>query len=112
MLRVASLIALLLMVGCASHSTLAKNSPQIRPGMTADELRLLLGEPVGRLSEGDIEAWQYCVTDRSGFEANLHVLVWLRSGVVTGKIVQKRSKIGTCLTNLIHVRWEDAPKSP
>lgn len=112
MIRMALLILSLLILGCASRSELARNSLQVQPGMKADELSRVLGEPIIRQSQGNVEAWQYCVTDHSGFEANLHVLVWLRSGIVIGKRVQKKAKMGTCLTNLIYVRWEDAPLAP
>jgi len=103
------LVFILLLQACASHSLIIKNSASIRPGMSSSELRQLMGEPQNRQFKGKDEAWQYCSTDYSGFEADHYVLVWLFDGVVTGMQTYRNTRFGTCESFFRTVNWEEAP---
>jgi hypothetical protein len=102
-------LAAILLTACASQSRIAKQSSGIRPGMSGSELRTVLGEPQNRQFKGKNEAWQYCATDFSGFEADHYVLVWLNSDVVTGMQTYRNREFGTCESFFRTVDWEQAP---
>lgn len=100
---------MLLLLACASQSVIVKNSASIRPGMSHAELRQVMGEPHNRQFKGKNEAWQYCSTDYSGFEADHYVLVWLSDGVVSGMQTYRSTQYGTCESFFRTVKWDEAP---
>ena len=103
-------IALLVFLqACASHSPMIKNSTSIKAGMSVDELIGVMGEPQNRQFKGKNEAWQYCSTDYSGFEADHYVLVWLADDIITGMQTYRNTLYGTCESFFRMVDWEEAP---
>jgi len=103
------LMAMLLLQACASQSPIVKNSARIRSGMSAWDLRRVMGEPQNRQFQGENEAWQYCATDHSGIEADNYVLVWLFNGVVSGMQTYRNTRFGMCESFFRTINWEDAP---
>jgi hypothetical protein len=103
------LLFLLLLQACASQSPIVKKSASIRLGMSNTELKQLMGEPQNRQFKGKNEAWQYCSTDYSGFEADHYILVWLFDGVVTEMQTYRNTQYGTCESFFRTVNWEEAP---
>ena len=77
--------------------------------MTAEEVRISMGEPQNRQFQGENEAWQYCSTDYSGFEADHYVLIWLYKGTVTGMQTYRNTLYGSCESFFRTVDWEEAP---
>lgn len=108
-LIIAALVFLL--QACASQSSIVRNSASIRPGISTAELRQIIGEPQNRQFKGKNEAWQYCSTDFSGFEADHYVLVWLFDGVVSGMQTYRNTQYGTCESFFRTVNWEEAPNT-
>lgn len=100
---------MLLLQACASQSPLLQNSASIKPGISVAELRQVMGEPKNRQFKGKNEAWQYCSTDYSGFEADHFILIWLFDGVVSGMQTYRNTQYGTCESFFRTVNWEDAP---
>ena len=99
----------LFLFACASQSSIIKNSANIKPGMSDAELRQVMGDPQNRQFKGKNEAWQYCSTAYSGFEADHFVLVWIFDGVVTGMENYRDTQFGTCERFFRTVKWEEAP---
>ncbi|OGR61649.1 MAG: hypothetical protein A2X36_01070 [Elusimicrobia bacterium GWA2_69_24] len=52
------LLAFAVLAGCR---TIPLHYDEVRPGQTPEQVQGLLGEPGDRRSEGNHEAWQYCV---------------------------------------------------
>lgn len=109
MSRLALAILILCLVACASQSAVIKRAASLVPGMSASDVRKLLGEPQNRQFEGKNEAWQYCSTDFSGLESDHYVLVWLNDGVVTGMRTYRNSQVGMCGSFFRTVNWQEAP---
>ena len=109
MKRLYFIVLLVFLQACASQSPIIKNSAIIKAGMSDDELRETVGEPQNRQFEGKNEAWQYCSTDYSGFEADHYVLVWLADNIVTGMQTYRNTLYGTCESFFRTVNWEEAP---
>jgi len=109
MKNLAIMLLTLLIVACASQSQIKRNSVHIKPGMSDAELRQVMGEPQNRQFKGKSEAWQYCSTAYSGFEADQFVFVWIFDGVVTGMHTYSDTQFGSCERFFRTVKWEEAP---
>lgn len=109
MKRLYLIVLVVLLQACASQSQMIKNSTNITAGMSVDELRKVMGEPQNRQFKGNDEAWQYCSTDYSGFEADHYVLVWLADNTVTGMQTYRNTEYGTCESFFRMVNWKEAP---
>ena len=103
------ILLLVFLQACASQSQMIKSSASIKAGMSVDELKKAMGEPQNRQFEGKNEAWQYCSTDYSGFEADHYVLVWVANDRVTGMQTYRNTLYGTCESFFRMVDWTEAP---
>ncbi len=99
-------LAMLALAGCGS---LDKQSLQINPGDSKDQVNSAMGAPKDRQFKGAMEAWQYCQTG-AGFGYHDHRIIWFNAGKVAGLTSYKSTTPGSmCERSIQMVRWEDAP---
>jgi len=103
----ATLILLISLSACASHTRLNEGSSKIRPGMTSAELQEAMGPPQNRQFRESQEAWQWCSTGL--MESDSYVLAWLTKGVVTGMQTYRNSRTGPCDSFFRTANWQEAP---
>jgi hypothetical protein len=94
------------MGGCG---TLDNKTILLNVGDSKERVLEVMGTPQDRQSNGQLEAWQYCVSG-AGFGWNDHKVIWLNDGRVTG-INSYRSRVSGCTGGIEPVRWENAPDS-
>lgn len=99
-------LSAILLTACG---TLERRAAQIYPGMSAEQVRRLLGSPQDRQFSGNEEVWQFCKTG-AGFGYHDYRAVWFRDGKVTGVNSYKSGRpASSCARDIKPVRWEDAP---
>jgi hypothetical protein len=108
-IHVLVIIAGLFFWGCASTSSMVRNSISVTPGQAKEEVLSVMGTPKDRQFQGKDEAWQYCATDYSGFGADQYIVVWFYDGKVTGLTSYKNQMMGNCESFFKTIKWEEAP---
>lgn len=104
--RCVFILLTLLLSSCVGNSVLNSKAIKITPGMSADNVLRIIGNPRDRQFNGKHEAWQWCST---GFSVDFYVLVWLTDGIVTGMQSYKNTSPGFCSTYFRTVNWEEKP---
>ena len=82
MRKISIVITALVLSSCASQQPLQERTTQIQLGMTQQQVKEALGIPQDRQFKANNEAWQYC---ENGFKSNTYLIVWMKSGLVTGQ---------------------------
>ena len=98
------LLFILIAQGCG---TLDSKTILIDVGDSKQEVLDIMGVPDDRQMQGNLEAWQYCVSG-AGFGYNDHKIVWFNTGNVSGITSYKTHNTG-CTGSIRAVRWESAP---
>jgi hypothetical protein len=109
-MKVINLTAVIILVGCARDTGLETKTLEVTPGMSAAEVRSILGAPQNRQFNGQKEAWQYCQTGIAPVDgSDKYVLVWITNNRVVGMQTYTNKQHGTCDSFFRNVKWEQAP---
>ncbi|USD64205.1 hypothetical protein [Vibrio sp. SCSIO 43136] len=101
------LLVLLATVFIGACGTLDDRTILINAGDAKQTVIDHLGVPFDRQFQGDLEAWQYCVSG-AGFGYNDHKIVWFHNGVVSGISTYSTTASG-CESSAREIRWKEAP---
>ena len=100
-------LALIGLSGCGSTTTRANE--EVRPGMTADQVTSLLGEPTNRSFLETYEAWQY--DDIVGFGQCEYITIWFNNETVQSMTSRRGSSVAGCGLGSDQINWDEMPRS-
>lgn len=91
--------------------SLEKKSIMLNIGDSKEQVLSVMGTPDDRQLQGENEAWQYCQTG-AGFGYHDYRTIWFFRSKVTGINSYKSTRPGaSCMTDIRHIKWEDAPNA-
>src|SRR4051812_344525 len=95
------LLVALISIACAS--TVAK----LEPGMTTQQILVVLGSPADRSFRGSDEAWQY--QEIAGFGQCKYTTVWISNGKLVGVSTRRGASAAGCGLGSREVDWSQMP---
>ena len=101
-----TLILLAAISACAS--TTKRGKAELEVGMTATQVRTLLGTPDDRSFRESNEAWQY--HDVVGYGQCEYLTAWFTNGVLHAVTTRRAASIAGCGLGSMPVDWGQMPK--
>jgi len=105
MLKLLTLFFLLTLSGVASA---AKPTDKLEPGMSKEEVRMLMGAPADKSFRGADEAWQY--QEVAGFGQCKYTTVWIGDAKVVGVSSRRGKSVAGCGLGSHEVNWSEMPQ--
>ena len=81
-----------LFIGCFTMQNLSQSS-KVKAGMTTDEVRDIIGEPVVTELDRNVEEWHYC---RTGSQDRFLAMFFVDSRLIAKKYYLGKSEEGDC----------------
>jgi hypothetical protein len=106
-----------LLISAPAHAEKKPNAldkaSDIHVGQNMTEISLLMGKPIDRSLNGDMELWQFCARD--GTE-NKFIAIFFKAGAVSRLETYRKPWMGKCENQYKTIKWgkvaEPAPADP
>jgi hypothetical protein len=97
----------ILFTACApAASSFMSNGSRVQPSQTTNDVVAIMGRPQQSQTNGQLAAWQYCVTDYSTWPSRgIYQIVWFSNSVVYGTSSYNFSINGSCESFFRTIDW-------
>jgi len=99
---------LVLVISLSACATISEKSFDLKPGMSKEQVKSILGMPEDRSFRDLDEAWQY--QEISGFGQCSYTTAWFRENKLLSMTTRRGGSIAGCGLGSKEVNWGQMPK--